>query len=388
VPTITDVPEHAASPEPPPPFPQLPYEQAPYEQAPYEQAPYEQAPYEQAPYPAVTFEPAPDAPRPLGEPPPRAPRRRAPLIAGLVVVVALCTVAGVVGTGLTGRGPLARLATRSAGGDRREAASPAPEPRHFAVGECAAGTGVVQVVPCGQAHVIEITAAVAVDDMSGAYPSATEWETIAGQRCLAPAEAYYGSRLDPQGRFSPGGLPPEEASWDAGDRQLWCGIEAAWTDHAGAAGAAAGAGTEGGAKARPATITGSVKGQLQFWMYRPGDCLGGMSPSPVTCTQPHELEVVGETSLDNRASVPPVADIPAWDKLVGSTCEKQAKSYLGRTPKAPWQVAWLAIAPGSWAAGKRNVTCVVGSGTRDGWTTVSSPAKSATSATSATTAPR
>jgi hypothetical protein len=124
-------------------------------------------------------------------------------------------------------------------------------------------------------------------------------------------------------------------------------------------------------------FTGMAKGQQQYWVYKAGDCLGGASKTPIACTDPHEIEVVGEITLPDRPSVPEVEDTKAWQALAGSACEKQVRTYLGKAPKSPWEGSYIAITPESWAAGKRNVTCIVGSATDGGWTTVSASAKSA-----------
>jgi hypothetical protein len=309
-------------------------------------------------------------------------RRRWPWLIGLLVMVLLLGAGAAVAAGAGGRGPLGDLAffdsTRGGGiGTVRRPSTSAPQTPSrgsFRSGDCLVWDGPApgpqpDVVPCTQPHFLEITAGVKLDDLRTPFPSPADWAQIVSERCLPPAETHIGAKLDPAGRFSPGGLSPSETSWRRGDRLLWCAIQAGWTEHTVAAGVAV--------ANRPTALTGPARGQPQFWVYLPGDCLGATSPAPVPCTQPHQLEVVGETTLPERPSVPAAEDHAAWQALVGETCEKQVRSYLGAAPAAPWATGWRAITPGSWAAGKRNVTCAVGSSTADGWATVSVPARTA-----------
>jgi hypothetical protein len=227
-----------------------------------------------------------------------------------------------------------------------------------------------QVVPCDSEHFIEITGTVELTGMPEEYPSPAGWTSIIGERCQQLAETAYGAKLDPEGRFTAGGLKPVEAGWQQGQRQLWCGIQANWVDQP----------VESGASLvdQPTRFTGAAKGQPQYWVYKAGDCLGGISKNPVACTQPHEIEVVGEITLNDRPTVPSVDDTKAWTGLAGSACDKQVRTYLGgKAPKAPWEGSFVAITPESWAAGKRNVTCIVGSSMTGGWATVSVSAKTA-----------
>jgi hypothetical protein len=311
--------------------------------------------------------------------PPARPRRsRARWIVGLSVIVVI-VLGGLAGAGLAGRGPLRALAISGAsdpGADGEQAASGAPSAvvADFKVGDClvwndrATAPGDARVVACDQEHVIEITGSIVLADQASAYPSPSQWATLVHSRCLDLAETAYGAKLDPEGRFTPGGIPPVENDWARGDRKLWCGIKANWVDRP----------VQTSSDVNQMTpFTGAAKGQEQYWVYKAGDCLGGVTRNPVSCTDPHELEVVGETTLTDRPTVPAVDDVKSWQTLVGTTCDRQVRTYLGKAPKAPWESSYVAITPESWAAGKRNVTCIVASATDGGWSTVTMSAKTA-----------
>jgi hypothetical protein len=295
----------------------------------------------------------------------------------VVGVIVLIVGVGALAAGFTGRGPLRTLkrsaANRTAEGDRPTSSAPPVVAPSYHTGECvvwdptAAVVSDTKVVPCEAEHLIEITGGVDLKELPAEYPAPGRWSAIISERCAPLADAAYGAKLDPDGRFTPGAIRPVEAGWLQGDRQLWCGIEANWIN-----GPASGATAADQATA----FTGAAKGQPQFWTYKAGDCLDGTSKNPVACTAPHELEVVGEITLPPRATVPDVSDTKAWGAMAGTPCDKLARTYLGKAPKAPWESSYIAITEDSWKAGKRNVTCVVGSATPGGWATVSTPAKS------------
>jgi hypothetical protein len=305
------------------------------------------------------------------------PRRRGRVLVAIFAVL-LVVAGGLAVAGMSGRGPLRGALGRSAttgesGGPRTTAPTRAPTPLSLSPGDCVTwGEGPdarlsPTTVGCDQPHFLEITGNVRLDGIPEAYPSPGDWSMLVGERCQLSADLYYGAKLDPEGLFTPGGLWPDEVSWQQGDRQMWCGIEAARSDNSQDSGAFG--------LNSPSPVTGTAKGREQYRVYNAGECLSGSNPEPVACNQPHETEVVGETTLSDRQNVPAVADRAAWQALVGSNCDKLARTYLGRAPKAPMETSWLAITSASWQAGKRNVTCVLGNSTPSGWATVNTSVK-------------
>jgi hypothetical protein len=163
--------------------------------------------------------------------------------------------------------------------------------------------------------------------------------------CAQPITSYLGYPLDPAGRFQVGDMSPTPESWDQGDRTLWCGIDL-------------GSPTE-----MPSVLfTGAVRGQSQELLYPIGTCLsdlpGGVSTSPVACTQPHSYEIAGNASLASLPQLP--QGTVALANAVQSQCDAIAEQYAGGP--LPAGVLWnfLDLAQTSWNAGDRVVQCTIG----------------------------
>jgi hypothetical protein len=234
-----------------------------------------------------------------------------------------------------------------------------------------AAPGRTRAVPCDQPHLIELTATAPLPEEPTAL-QAEQWPALVEQRCTGPAEQYLGGRLDPDGRYRVSVLAPDPEAWRAGDRNLWCGLAANWLDPALAATPPPSDDTN---RRRPPTaFAGSVRDSSQFWSYRPGDCVGPLSRAVVPCTQPHEYEVTGELTLPDRDRPPTETGEGSWDDVVGEPCAARAAAYLGHEPAAPWSAGWVPVSAGSWTAGKRTVTCMVGQFVNGEWAAVTTPA--------------
>ncbi|HEV7525104.1 MAG TPA: septum formation family protein [Acidimicrobiia bacterium] len=74
----------------------------------------------------------------------------------------------------------------------------------------------------------------------------------------------------------------------------------------------------------------------------------------------HEWEIAGYVDLTSNLRPPPaVNDVAGWQRLVGDRCRVVGRGYLGHDPIDDQGASWLPIEPGSWAAGRRTVECVV-----------------------------
>jgi hypothetical protein len=133
------------------------------------------------------------------------------------------------------------------------ARQPAIVGHDYAPGECLywsqsasnAALGHPTVVPCSQAHLVEIVSSgLAITGEGPAWPGSKALDTYARSHCLGPAEAYLGHPLDPGSRFVTAGVTPTEAAWTNGDRTLYCDLQLA---------------TRPGAPTLPA-FTGEVRG--------------------------------------------------------------------------------------------------------------------------------
>ena len=317
-------------------------------------------------------------------------RRRAGVLVGLVAVA-------LVGSGLSGAGPLTGLrgATPAgdvgaeeepAGEDDELAAAEAPtdrlaqaragalgitstsvpgtttpvlERRSYKVGDCVWWDETMftvdlldtKVVGCGQPHVMEVTAPHTVKDQAGDYPREAYWDALFDSGpCLAAAELYLGTKLDPNGNYFANGVMPTAEGWRNGDRGVWCGIGVRPLDAAGAA------------VARPESI-GRVSAGNQYRIYPVGSCVGeaGTAERPgwgvVPCDAPHDIEVAGHVDLTNRVRELPPDD--GWERVVGADCQRLAKAYAGAALRDPVHPGWLPIEAGSWDAGRRTLLCTV-----------------------------
>jgi hypothetical protein len=297
-----------------------------------------------------------------------------------VLVLALVVAIGVVAAGYTGRGPYGRLAGEPAG-DARPITTSGPSgttsstfvltrdtyrPGDCVIWDQAAGVGserLTRKVPCDRPHLIEVAGHVLAED-PGHYPTDAEWDAQIDRLCQPLTEQHLGAKLDPNGRYAVTVLNPTDRGWAAGDRDVWCALQANW-------------GNPGGpVPAKSSTpFEGAVRDRSQHWVYEEGRCLEEGNRLDVPCDQPHWAEVTGSVTLPDDTVVPAPDDRDGWARLVNDACDQRARRYLGREPRAPAQAGWVPVEPASWAAGHRTVACVVGDAQGEGWATVTGSAR-------------
>jgi hypothetical protein len=213
------------------------------------------------------------------------------------------------------------------------------------------GTRDTDVVACDQPHLIEITGRTVASD-APAYPPESEWDRlIQSGDCAAQAKAYLGGVVDPYGRFGVGAIRPSLESWNAGDREMWCGLQvhSLAADH------------------DPEVsdlFTGTVQSQPQAMLWPTGSCLGGQEGSraidgTVPCTAAHTYEIVGSVNAAARFTSPPPASSPLWNSRLGNDCDKVARARFGGRLPAGVSTSIFPIDPAGWAAGRRTTECAV-----------------------------
>lgn len=175
---------------------------------------------------------------------------------------------------------------------------------------------------------MEIAGAISIRDLGGPladYPSETTWDTVWGERCLPVVETELGVKLDPFGRYGPSGLKPTEESWNAGDRDAWCGVVKKDP-------------TDDG---RLPAFTGKIAELDQSYLFDIGTCLFASPDAPVAivpCSDNHHYEAIGDVDLAGRyEQVPTEAQ---WNQIVRADCGQLAATYLGdpiprRSPLKP-----------------------------------------------------
>lgn len=205
------------------------------------------------------------------------------------------------------------------------------------------------IVDCDETHRFEVTGSITVAGDADDYPSEAEWSAITDERCRPHNEEYLGGPLDPFGRVVPYNLLPDPEGWRLGDRTAWCGLRLDLPKGA-------------------APYEGSVRDVEQEVVHPSGTCLVEGSWHPVPCDQPHTFEVSGSTRLPD--GITPPADVDAWQELVGAECERLGAEHLGGPLPLDLATGWMTLAPESYAAGSRSVTCVIGRPDGSGYATV------------------
>lgn len=199
------------------------------------------------------------------------------------------------------------------------------------------------VVPCAEPHLFEQAGSVAVADQA-VFPDDNTWRRLVGERCEPLVVEYLDGKLDPDGRFRVGALKPSAAKWEAGDRELRCGLQSA---------------SRSGALY---PITGKVAEQDQASVFEAGTCLGidGRTiGDPVDCAGVHAVESVGIIDLSQKFpdGFPAVED---QDEFLQPECTRIANEYAG-SPEAIGEkgltVYWDNLTEESWNAGTRRVNC-------------------------------
>lgn len=235
------------------------------------------------------------------------------------------------------------------------------EMRTYRPGECVSwsssiDTADTDVVDCATPHLFQVAGSVdatAIDGIGRDYPGDAAWAIVADRDCRPVVEAHFGAPVDPGGRWSIGTIHPLPESWQVGYRTVWCGLISNDLD---------GVAVDDGL----VPMTGRADPAAQRVTLPTGQCRvfqpDGDS-SPVGCDQPHHVEVAGLTRLADGFGYP-------GDAAVLELCGEVARSY---TPAAAGYAPWQ-FDERSWAAGSREVQCVVGvSGDVFGWGARSAP---------------
>ncbi|WP_084530429.1 septum formation family protein [Nocardia miyunensis] len=226
-------------------------------------------------------------------------------------------------------------------------------------------------VNCADKHLFEVTAGIDLSNYPGRefgpgtrFPDSLRFAELRDEHCVTAARAYLGGRLDPRGRFVVGMINPGEPAWNKGDRTVRCGLQLV---------SATGNATQ--------QTVGRVRDSDQSRIFDPGTCIGINqnlpTNEPVECADPHAYEVMSTVDLGQQFSggTPANAD---QDKYMQDQCSRVADSYLGG-PKAlinkTLTIFWDNIDARSWLVGSHKLNCLVGKGTRDGFSSITGSAK-------------
>jgi hypothetical protein len=224
-----------------------------------------------------------------------------------------------------------------------------PDAPHYAIGTCVdwdpatagdpARPGGFAVVACDQPHRGETVGPAADLDTPGhLYPAPDALVDAATRSCVRQAEKYLGDELVDDGPFLLTAMPPTHELWDRGVHTVECVVASR-------------------SPAPSQLITGSARGGPQWWVFAPGDCLAfpPTGPDPlgiVPCDQPHEAEIAGTVTLEDRNYDPESAEAI-------EACLDVATGYLGHVPDPPWLVPMLGPDGQEWADGLRTAYCAL-----------------------------
>lgn len=231
------------------------------------------------------------------------------------------------------------------------------EARSYEPGDCVSwesslGTADTDAVDCDTPHLFQVAGSIDLGDVEAIgrdYPDADGWQVVTDRDCGPVVNAHLGAPLDPNGRWRLGIMHPTQQSWDLGDRTVWCGVKANDVD---------------GLAVADATLpmTGRADPSIQALLLPTGQCRAYQpdgDSTPVGCDQPHQLEVAGTVRLPDAPSYP-------GEGAVDDACAGVARAYAAGT----LSYSALFYDERSWAAGTRDVTCVVGvAGDVYGWGT-------------------
>jgi predicted heme/steroid binding protein len=178
-----------------------------------------------------------------------------------------------------------------------------------------------------------------------------------GEPCQLAVREYLGTHYDPNSRFTISVLWAGDADGtNAGGRNLLCGLQLL------------------GPGGKPIPFKGRIVDLDQSKVWPSGTCLGINSSNrstdiPVDCSAPHALEVTGSVGLAERftSGVPSDGEQRAF---LGEACTRAADGYLAPASlaRSGLTLAYDTVAPASWAAGSRQVSCNVGRPAEAGWT--------------------
>ncbi|WP_229680008.1 septum formation family protein [Saccharopolyspora thermophila] len=247
------------------------------------------------------------------------------------------------------------------GGSGRVGSAPAPQ----VVFDAPAGTCLnwtepdatdISQVTCAEPHLFEVTGKTDLRAEFGdgaPFPNTEQWQQLKQQRCIDVSRQFLANRFDPYGRFSVGAFTPSEEGWEAGDRTLHCGLQ------------------QPGPSGKLYRTTGSAASVDQSNTYEVGRCLGINGTAvwdPVSCDQPHAVEITGLVDLGEQfpGGYPPEPD---QDGFLATRCADLTAQYAGAPTAARDKglvTYWDTLAQESWDAGSRKVNCKVSAQLPDG----------------------
>ncbi len=229
------------------------------------------------------------------------------------------------------------------------------------------------VVDCKDDHRFEVAESVDMSTFPGseygpdaAPPTPARVQQITQEQCQTAVERYLGPKFDPDSRFAVSMLWSGDRAWsDFGERRVLCGVQLPGPDN------------------QQVQFTGKVADIDQSKAWPTGTCLG-IEPTtnqqtdiPVDCAAPHAMEVTGTVNLAEKfpGGLPAEAD---QDAFVKDTCTRMTDAYLApvmlRTTTLT--LTYSTVSLPSWAAGSRQVSCMVGATLGNGgWATVLNSAK-------------
>lgn len=231
--------------------------------------------------------------------------------------------------------------------DDQDLMLPAYEPGDCVTWDQSISASDVEIVACDDPHLIELVASTTLPSAgSGSdepYPTESEWVEILDRHCRSIVETFLGRPLQ-QGQFVLGGIRPQPVGWNAGDREIHCGVQQVGTDASGA----------------QTSFVGRAGDLAVGFGFAASTCFPpageGWELTPTPCDDPHVFEVTGQFEVTELGTLPSLEEQRA---LFVPRCRDLAATHLGSAPTDD-RVVWQPIQPDDWADGSRWVLCGVG----------------------------
>ncbi|RDI48406.1 septum formation family protein [Nocardia mexicana] len=226
-------------------------------------------------------------------------------------------------------------------------------------------------VNCADKHLFEVTSDIDLSLYPGRefgpgsrFPDSLRFAELRDEHCTPAAAAYLGGRLDPRGRYVVGMINPGEPGWRNGDRTIRCGLQLV---------SATGNATQ--------QTVGQVRDSDQSRVFESGTCIGisqGLPTNePVDCAKPHAYEVMSVVDLGTHFTGAPPNNADQ-DKYMQDECARASDEYLGGQDaliNKTLTIFWDNLDTRSWLVGSHRLSCLVGKGTQDGFSTITGSVK-------------
>lgn len=205
----------------------------------------------------------------------------------------------------------------------------------------------VELVPCDEPHLGEVTAVISyVPTSQDGFPGVETLNTFAVEGCSVAAQTYIGADLLSSG-FDVISLVPGEEAWGAGDRTVQCAV--ARLDAKPATGSA-----QGGGPIVPNEM-------VSVFEMNEGDCFNASEwfsfALSASCAEPHDVEIYAVLTIPTELGAP-YSSVEQVAAIAAESCTTQFARRVD--PNVLAEVSFAPVAfplPATWVLGHRTYVC-------------------------------